>query len=86
MGLPSVVTDIRGCRQTVDDGVTGYLVPPRNAEALAKAILDLLTHDEKRRTFGAAARHKALAEFDEAHVFSRIVAAYGRLLADLERQ
>jgi glycosyltransferase involved in cell wall biosynthesis len=81
MGVPTVATAIRGCRQTVADGVTGHLVPPRDAEALAAALLDLLTDDAKRLAFGRAAREKALAEFDERVVFARIEQAYASLLA-----
>ena len=84
MGVPAVVTDVRGCRQTVEHGETGYLIPPRDAEALAQALLDLLRDDEKRQRFGAAARVKALAEFDERLVFQRVIDAYRRLLARRE--
>jgi glycosyltransferase involved in cell wall biosynthesis len=80
MGVPAVATNIRGCRQTVDDKVTGLLVPPRDPEALAAALLDLLRDDEKRTAFGRAAREKALAEFDERVVFRRVVSAYEDLL------
>ena len=38
-GLPVVATDIRGCRQVVDDGLTGLLVTPRSAVALSEAVL-----------------------------------------------
>jgi glycosyltransferase involved in cell wall biosynthesis len=76
MGVPTVATDIRGCRQAVDDGVTGRLVPPRDADALAAALLELLRDDAKRAAFGGAAREKALAEFDQRVVFQKVVAAY----------
>ena len=38
MGLPVVATDVRGCREVVDDGVTGVLVPVGDAAALAAAL------------------------------------------------
>src|SRR5262249_43873385 len=38
MGLPVVATNIRGCRQVVDDGLSGVLVPPKDGSALAAAI------------------------------------------------
>jgi glycosyltransferase involved in cell wall biosynthesis len=79
-GVPAVVTNIRGCRQVVDDGETGHIVPLRDPPALADALLDLLRDDGKRRQFAASARRKALAEFDENVVFGRIVAAYDELL------
>lgn len=80
MGLPSVVTDVRGCRETVEHERTGYLVPVRDAKALADALLDLTRAPEKRAAFGAAARRKAIAEFDERKVFERILARYATLL------
>ncbi len=80
MGVPCVVTDVRGCRQTVDHAVTGYIVPVCSADALAAALLDLLDNAERRRTFGRAARQKAVAEFDERLVFDKVKAAYARLL------
>lgn len=80
MGLPAVVTDIRGCRETVEDECTGYLVPVRDPEALADAILNLIEDPAKRKKFGQAARAKALAEFDERDVFARILARYSFLM------
>lgn len=80
MGIPSVVTNVRGCRQTVDDRKTGLIVPAKDADALAAAVLDLLGDPELRRRYGEAARAKALREFDEQVVFGRIRDAYARLL------
>jgi glycosyltransferase involved in cell wall biosynthesis len=80
MGVPAVVTDIRGCRQTVTDGLTGYLVPLRDAEALAARLLELLQNDTLRLSFGRAARQKALTEFDERLVITRILDTYDQLL------
>ncbi len=80
MGVPSVATDIRGCRQAVEDGVTGRLVPARDPQALAAALLELLRDDAMRADYGRAARLKALAEFDERVIFQRVVSAYEDLL------
>jgi glycosyltransferase involved in cell wall biosynthesis len=80
MGVPAVVTDVRGCRQTVTHGVTGFRVPVRDAEALAAALLDLLGDADKRAAFGRAAREKAIAEFDERVVVARVEDAYRQLL------
>ena len=51
MGLPVVATDIRGCREVVDPGVTGSLVPVRDPSALAPALLDL-GRSRAARAFG----------------------------------
>jgi glycosyltransferase involved in cell wall biosynthesis len=74
-GVPVVATDIRGCRQVVDDGRTGALVPVRDPAALAGALRSYA--DAAVRTeHGAAARAKAAAEFDEQEVVARVLAAY----------
>jgi glycosyltransferase involved in cell wall biosynthesis len=81
MGLPVVATDIRGCRQVVDHGVNGLLVPVRDALALATAIGELVGDEPRRRALGAAARTKALAEFDDRRQVATTLAVYDRLLA-----
>jgi glycosyltransferase involved in cell wall biosynthesis len=75
-GLPIVATDIRGCRQVVDDGETGLLVPRGRVQPLAEAIRQLVRDGEMRRRFGKAGRLKAEAEFDERDVVHRLLAAY----------
>ena len=53
MGLPVVVTDIRGCRQVVDHGVTGLLVPPRDVVALTDAVARLVGYSGSAPPWGA---------------------------------
>lgn len=80
MGIPAIVTDIRGCRQTVDHERTGLLVPVNAPEDLAQAIGRVLEDPSWARSLGRAARAKARTEFDEQVVFDRVVATYRRLL------
>jgi len=75
-GLPIVATDVRGCRQVVDDGSTGLLVPVADTVALRNAIRALAASPEKRQAMGAAARAKAEHEFDERDVVRRVMEAY----------
>jgi glycosyltransferase involved in cell wall biosynthesis len=81
MGVPVIATNIRGCRQAVDDGVTGRLVPVRDAKALAAAIRDLADAPEVRARFGAAGRAKALREFDDQRCVAITLETYRRLLS-----
>ena len=74
-GLPVVATDIRGCRQVVEPGVTGALVPARDAAALAAALGDLCRRHPAPE-HGRAARAKAERDFDERKVVARVLAAY----------
>ena len=86
MGVPVIATDIRGCRQVVAPGVTGLLVPPRDAVGLAGAIEQLTMDADRRRALGAAARQKARREFNEQRVIDTTLAVYERLLADPTRR
>ena len=75
-GLPIVATNVRGCRQVVDDGTTGLLVPVADVGALRAAIGALAASPDRRRAMGAAGRAKAEREFDEREVVRRVMDAY----------
>jgi glycosyltransferase involved in cell wall biosynthesis len=75
MGLPIVATDIRGCRQVVDDGVNGVLVRPRDSRALASAI-DRLGDSELRSKLGAAGIAIAKDRFDERRCVDIVLRTY----------
>jgi len=76
MGLPIITTDAPGCREIVDDGVNGFLVPAKDEKALASKIEFLLDNPETCQRFGAAGRQKVLKGFDEQIVFARTWAVY----------
>jgi glycosyltransferase involved in cell wall biosynthesis len=60
MGRPVIATDHGGAKETIRDGVTGWLVPPSDAEALALRLTDLLALEtEERYALAVAARHQA---------------------------
>ena len=80
MGVPCVVTDIPGCREVVEHGRNGLLVPAGNAEEFASAILTLLTRAGVAQRMAQAGRQKAVESFDEERVFEIVKAAYARLL------
>jgi glycosyltransferase involved in cell wall biosynthesis len=61
--LPAVCTAVGGVGELLQDGVTGYLVPPRDPSALAERLSSLLDSEQQRRQFGAAARARVEAEF-----------------------
>jgi ribosomal protein S18 acetylase RimI-like enzyme len=82
MGRPMVVTDIRGCREVVRDGIEGILVPPRDPPRLAEAILELVRDPALRDRMGKAARRRAEDRFDERRVLETVVRTYRELLVD----
>ncbi|MEJ5915810.1 glycosyltransferase [Pseudokineococcus sp. 1T1Z-3] len=80
-GVPVVGSAVGGLLDTVDDGVSGVLVPPRDPVALAAALGPLLADDERRRTVGLAARERAEQGYGWARVAARTEDAYRRVLA-----
>ena len=85
MGLPVVATDIRGCRQVVEHGVTGLLVPPHDAAALTDAVVRLAGDSGLRTTMGDAAVAKAKRDFDQRQVIATTLGVYEELLERKER-
>lgn len=78
-GLALVTTDVPGCREVVTDGVDGLLVPVRDSQALASAIARLEDDPELAARLGAAARRKALEQFDERIIIEKTLAVYAEL-------
>jgi glycosyltransferase involved in cell wall biosynthesis len=62
-GVPVVATAVGGIPEVIEDGVNGYLVPPRQPDALAGRILDLLRDEQGRRAMGERGRRKVQAQF-----------------------
>nr|MDP9452864.1 glycosyltransferase [Actinomycetota bacterium] len=86
MGLPMVATDIRGCRQVVDHGTTGLLVPRRDAPALADAVATLVADSDLRARMGRAGSQKAHRDFDQQRVIDITLETYRQLLASPRRR
>jgi glycosyltransferase involved in cell wall biosynthesis len=63
-GLPVVATAVGGIPEQVEDGRTGYLVAPGDAEAMAAKLVELLTKPEKAAAMGKRARARAVKQFD----------------------
>lgn len=80
MGLPVVASAVPGCTDAVVDGVTGTLVPARDAEALAAAVRRYVVAPELRRRHGQAGRARILAEFRPEVVWAALHGEYRRLL------
>ena len=81
MRVPIVTTPVPGCREVVQDGVTGLVVPPRDARALAAALRRLLDDSALRARLAAAADERVRSEFSLERVAAEYAALYRRLLA-----
>jgi glycosyltransferase involved in cell wall biosynthesis len=79
-GLPIITTDSIGCREVVEHGVNGLLVPPRDPTALADAIRQLFDDPQTCQNMGQAGRVKVMAEFEEQLVIAQTLAVYQELV------
>jgi len=80
-GLPVVATRVGGVPEVVVDGVTGFLVPPRQPKALAQAIVRLLVDPDLAKSMGASGRERAESMFDARVTAERTVQVYRDVLA-----
>ena len=79
MGVPAVVTDVKGNREAVLDGCNGLLVPLGDVAALAAAVIRLLCDKELAEEMGLKARAIARERFNEQTVFGIVKSEYRRL-------
>jgi glycosyltransferase involved in cell wall biosynthesis len=79
-GRPIVTTDAPGCREIVQEGENGFLVPIRDACALAKAIEALIVHPAMRQCMGESGRRLVESEFSVEKVIDSTLALYRELL------
>jgi glycosyltransferase involved in cell wall biosynthesis len=79
-GRPVVGSSVGGIAFTIADGVTGYLVPPRDPAALAARLHELLTRPERRQEMGQQARRRVEREFTWPMVAAHTAALYQQLL------
>ncbi len=80
MERPIITTDVPGCRDVVDHGCSGLLVPLKNSHALKLAINLLIKNPSLARRFGKEAREKVVAEFQVSLVNKRTLEQYENLL------
>jgi glycosyltransferase involved in cell wall biosynthesis len=77
-GVPVIGTSAGGMPEYIDNGKSGIIVPPADAESLARAILELVVDPEKRTRYGLAARHKVLVMFKREMIAQEITKLYNR--------
>lgn len=77
MGRPVITTDVPGCRETVEPGVNGLLVPVRDPQALAQAIARLLDNPDKAARMGEAGFALVARKYDVHQVNHEIMQILG---------
>jgi glycosyltransferase involved in cell wall biosynthesis len=79
-GKPIVASDVPGCRQIVQDGVNGILIPCRDVKALADALIRLIKDPARRDRMGHAGRQLVLTRFTNQHINGQTLRLYRELL------
>ena len=76
-GKPIITTDIAGCRETVEDGINGYCIPPKDSNALIEAVRKYMNlTDEQRKKMSEASRMLAEKRFD----IDNVIDIYDRII------
>ena len=78
-GRPVITTDVQGCREAIENGKQGLLVPVREAAPLAQAMAELAGDPTRRQAMGRAARERAESRFDQNVIAQRHLDLYDRL-------
>ena len=78
--LPVVATNVSGIPDQIDDGITGYMLPPGDIVGFHKRISELLDDEAKRRQFGKVARKKVTERFSWPRIAKGVHAKYKELL------
>jgi glycosyltransferase involved in cell wall biosynthesis len=80
MELPAVGSRVGGVPEVIAPGQTGFLVPPRDAGALAAALRPLLDSAELRNRMGSTGRQRVLRQFSEEQMVERTLGVYRQML------
>jgi glycosyltransferase involved in cell wall biosynthesis len=79
-GVPVVATAVGGIPEVIQNGVTGRLVPPRNPEALAAALVEVLAHPDRALAWAEQGR-LSVRRFDIERMVERTLEEYQRAIA-----
>lgn len=83
MGLPSIVTNINGCNEIIEDGINGIIVPPKDSESLYNAMVELYLNKDKREKMAHIAREMISSRYDQQLVWDAILKEYKSLENDV---
>jgi len=79
-GLPVISSDVGGVRESVEDGVTGLLVPAGDVDAMRDGLLNLIRRPELRREYGEAGRDRYERDFTLNKMLTKTAGVYGELM------
>ena len=86
LGKPVVATDVGGNREVVQHGETGLLVPAKNSQALAEAIITLIRNPKLAQAMGQRGKERAFTQFDMKSMVHKYESLYGDALRKRARE
>ncbi len=82
MGLPSIVTDINGCREIIVDGANGIIIPSMDEDALLRAMLRLVREPALLDCLAANARKMVASRFEQGYVKQCLLDFYAEIIGE----
>lgn len=79
MGLASIVTDINGCNEIIENGYNGVIIPPKNSELLFHAMSDFIKMPADVRQMGDNARKLVIRKYEQKDVWQALLRMYKSL-------
>ena len=76
MGLPSIVSDINGCNEIIEDRKNGYIIPVRDKEAVKETLIRILENQEEYSKMQHNAREMIVSRFDQKVMWESILQEY----------
>lgn len=79
MGLPSIVTDINGCNEVIEEGVNGVIIPSKDADALYNAMKYFLDNSQKVQEMAKSSRKVIQERFEQKDLWNALLSMYNSL-------
>ena len=83
LNIPSIVSDINGCNELIENNKTGLVIPPKNEEALQTAMEKLAANEDERKEMSIKAKDFVSGHFDQRHFWNELHNEYSSLLRKL---
>lgn len=79
MGIPSIVTNINGCNEIIENGINGLIIPSKDSDSLYKAMLELYQNNEKRNKMASVTREMIATKYEQQLVWNSLLKEYQSL-------
>ena len=80
MGLPSIVTDINGCNEIIEEGVNGWIIPVKDQNALHARMEKCMQQPEQQRQMGIKSRERMQSNYERSFIWKELLNEYQNTL------